>query len=68
MHHYFLARVVSMDLALRSGPEFQEPTRGTYEVEHVDLRNGEALAGADLAPAASKAFIRTNRKAPLAEA
>lgn len=68
VHHYFLARVVSMDLALRSGPEFQEPTRGTYDVEHVALRDDEALAGLNLVPAALKAFVRTNRDALLAEA
>jgi 8-oxo-dGTP pyrophosphatase MutT (NUDIX family) len=68
VHHYFLARIVSMDLALRSGPEFQEPTRGTYDVEHVDLRDDGALADINLLPAALKAFIRTNRDALLAEA
>jgi 8-oxo-dGTP pyrophosphatase MutT (NUDIX family) len=68
VHHYFLARVVSMDLALRSGPEFQEPVRGTYDVEHVDLRDDGALAGINLVPAALKAFVRTNRDALLAEA
>lgn len=67
VQHYFLARVVSMDLALRSGPEFQEPVRGTYDVEHVDLRDNAALAGIDLVPAALKAFIRTNRDALLAD-
>ncbi|WP_242504361.1 NUDIX hydrolase [Promicromonospora panici] len=68
VNHYFLARVVSMDLALRSGPEFQEPIRGTYDVEHVDLRDDAALAAVNLVPAALKAFIRTNRDALLAEA
>lgn len=68
VHHYFLARVVSMDLALRSGPEFQEPVRGTYAVEHVDLRDDRALAAIALVPAALKAFVRTNRGALLAEA
>jgi 8-oxo-dGTP pyrophosphatase MutT (NUDIX family) len=68
VHHYFLARIASMDLALRSGPEFQEPTRGTYDVEHVDLRDDGALADINLLPAALKAFIRTNRDALLAEA
>ncbi|MFI8526660.1 NUDIX domain-containing protein [Promicromonospora sukumoe] len=66
--HYFLARVVSMDLTLRSGPEFQEPMRGTYDVEHVDLHDERALAGVDLVPTALKAFVRTNRHALLAEA
>jgi ADP-ribose pyrophosphatase YjhB (NUDIX family) len=68
VQHYFLARVASMDLALRSGPEFQEPVRGAYDVEHVDLRDDAALAGIELVPAALKAFLRTNRDALLAEA
>ena len=68
VHHYFLARVVSMDLELRSGPELREPVRGTYAVEHVDLRDDGALAAIALVPAALKAFIRTNRGALLAEA
>lgn len=68
VHHYFLARVVSMDLELRSGPELQEPVRGSYAVEHVDLRDDGALAAIPLVPAALKAFIRTNRGALLAEA
>jgi ADP-ribose pyrophosphatase YjhB (NUDIX family) len=66
--HYFLARVTSMDLALRTGPEFQEPVRGSYDVEHVDLRDDAALARLELVPAAFKAFVRTNRDALLAEA
>lgn len=68
VHHYFLARLVSMDLELRSGPEFQEPTRGTYDVEHVDLRDDDALGAINLVPAALKAFVRTNRDALRAEA
>ncbi|MFI9487314.1 NUDIX domain-containing protein [Promicromonospora sp. NPDC052451] len=67
VHHYFLARLVSMDLALRSGPEFQEPVRGTYDVEHIDLRDDAALAGVNLVPASLKAFVRANREALLAE-
>jgi 8-oxo-dGTP pyrophosphatase MutT (NUDIX family) len=68
VHHYFLARVVTMDLASRSGPELQEPARGTYDVEYVDLRDDDALAGTNLGPASLKAFIRANRGALLAEA
>lgn len=67
MHHYFLARVVPMDLTLRSRPESQEPSGG-YDVEHVDLRDDGALTGINLVPAALKAFVRTNRDALLAEA
>ena len=68
VHHHFLARLVSMDLTLQSGPEFQDPTRGTYDVEHVDLRDDAALAGIDLIPTSLKAFIRANREALFAEA
>ena len=68
VHHYFLTRLVSMDLGLRCGPEFQEPVRGTYDVEHVDLHDDGALAHIDLVPAALKAFVRTNRDALLGEA
>ncbi|MFC6509842.1 NUDIX domain-containing protein [Promicromonospora citrea] len=65
--HYFLARLDTMDLALRSGPEFEEPVRGTYDVEHVDLHDDEALADVDLVPLALKAFVRANSHALLAQ-
>ncbi|MDR7384424.1 NUDIX hydrolase [Promicromonospora iranensis] len=68
VQHYFLAHVTSMDLTLRCGPELQEPVRGTYDVERVDLRDDAALARLELVPAALKAFVRTNRDALLAEA
>lgn len=68
VHHYFLARMASMDLTLRSGPELQEPVRGTYDVERVDLRDDAALGGVNLVPASLKAFVRANRDALLAEA
>ncbi|MCP2264355.1 NUDIX domain-containing protein [Promicromonospora thailandica] len=66
--HYFVARLVSLDLTLRSGPEFEEPVRGTYDVEHVDLHDERALADVDLVPSALKAFVRANRHALLAQA
>lgn len=67
VHHYFLARVTSMDPALRCGPEFQEP-RGRYDVEHVDLRDDDGLDGVELVPEALREFVRANRLALLAEA
>lgn len=67
-HHFFLARLESMDLALRDGPEFADPTRGTYDVEHVDLHDDDALDAINLVPASLRAFIRANRAALLAEA
>ncbi|MFI6318597.1 NUDIX domain-containing protein [Nonomuraea sp. NPDC050556] len=35
--HMYGCRLVSMDLSLRSGPEFSDPTRGLYEVERLPL-------------------------------
>src|SRR5690606_21024302 len=67
VRHYFLARLDTMDLALRSGPEFAEPVRGTHDVEHVDLHDDAALADVDPGPLALKAFVRANRHALLAQ-
>ncbi|GAB3657542.1 hypothetical protein GCM10027589_17700 [Actinocorallia lasiicapitis] len=34
-HHFYLCRLESMDLSLRHGPEFSDPTRGAYDVEYL---------------------------------
>ena len=67
VHHFFVTRLVSLDLAARNGPEFDDPANGAYDVERVDLR-GDDLAAFDLRPAALKEFIMANREALLAEA
>ena len=61
--HFFLGRLVSMDVAARSGPEFDDPTRGSYEVERVPL---EQLAGCDLKPAAARDHVLRNAPTLLA--
>ena len=66
VQHFFVARLVGMDEARRSGPELTDPSRGGYDVDRVDLL-GDELAGIDLKPGALKAFIMANREALLAE-
>jgi ADP-ribose pyrophosphatase YjhB (NUDIX family) len=65
--HFFVARLVRMDLSARTGPEFADPSRGAYDPDRVDLR-GDALAEIDLRPPEVKEFILANREALLAEA
>ena len=67
VQHYFVTRLVSMDLSSRNGPEFDDPSRGAYDPDRFDLR-GPELAAIDLRPAALKEFILANRQALLAEA
>jgi ADP-ribose pyrophosphatase YjhB (NUDIX family) len=67
VQHFFVARLVSLDIAIRTGPEFADPARGAYDPDYIDLR-GDALASVDLRPAELKAFILANREALLAEA
>ena len=68
VQHFFVARLVSLDITTRTGPEFADPDpdRGTYDVDYVDLRARD-LAGIDLRPQELKAFIFANRDALLAE-
>ena len=64
VQHFLLARLTSLDLSIRDGPEFTDPTRGSYEVEHIDLRTAE-LTQLDLRPPELKTFILANREALL---
>ena len=66
VHHFFVTRLVGLDPALRTGPEFTDPARGTYDPDRVDLR-GDDLANIDLRPPELKSFILANREALLAE-
>lgn len=66
VQHFFLARLVTMDESARSGPEFEDPTRGSYVVDRVNLR-GDDVASLDVKPSALKDFIVANREALLAE-
>jgi ADP-ribose pyrophosphatase YjhB (NUDIX family) len=66
VQHFFVTRLASMDLATRNGPEFNDPSRGAYDPDRIDL-HGEDLRAIDLQPAALKDFILANREALLAE-
>jgi predicted house-cleaning noncanonical NTP pyrophosphatase (MazG superfamily)/ADP-ribose pyrophosphatase YjhB (NUDIX family) len=56
VHRFFLCRLESMDLSLRSGPEFGDPTRGVYDVERLPCR-GEVFRGLPLWPARLREFL-----------
>ncbi|GAB2833617.1 hypothetical protein GCM10022221_35650 [Actinocorallia aurea] len=56
VHHFFVCRLTSMDLALRSGPEFADPTRGAYDVERIPCR-GESFTGLPLWPRELRDFL-----------
>lgn len=66
VQYLFLARLTTLDVVARYGPEFEDPSRGSYEVDRVSLR-GDALVSIDLKPSALREFILANRDALLAE-
>ena len=67
VQHYFVTRLVSLDLSARHGPEFEDPARGAYDPVRVPLLGScDELAGLDLRPALLKQFLLTNRDALLA--
>jgi len=66
--HFFLARLLTMDIALRNGPEFSDPSRGSYDVERIDFRDPDSLTGIALWPADLVTFLQANRVALLLEA
>lgn len=59
VQHVFIARLTSMDLTNRTGAEFTEPGRGTYEVVRVPA-TPDALAGIHLLPHRLAEFVQVN--------
>ncbi|MFL1380576.1 NUDIX hydrolase [Nocardiopsis protaetiae] len=59
LQHIFVARLVSMDPGRRTGAEFTEPGRGTYEVVAVPATH-DALAGIRLLPPRLAEFAQEN--------
>jgi len=62
--HFFVCRLLTMDLSLRTGEEFSNPAKGRYDVERIDLRS-KKLSRYALQPPEIKAFIMANRQALL---
>lgn len=65
VQHYYVARLTRLDLSARHGPEFEDASRGAYDVERVALF-GDGLAALDLRPPSLKQFILANREALMA--
>lgn len=61
------ARLTKLDISARSGPEFQDSSQGSYDLERIGLR-GDDLVSVDLEPVTLKEFILANKEALLAEA
>lgn len=66
VQHFFVARLGTLDADARSGAEFEDASRGGYDLDKVDLT--ARLEDVDLKPSALKEFIVANREALLAEA
>ncbi len=67
VQHFFACRLNSLDLSQRSGPEFEDTSRGQYDLDFVSMSDGK-LAEVDLKPPALKEFILANQDALLAAA
>ncbi|PJN32230.1 NUDIX hydrolase [Streptomyces sp. CB02959] len=62
IQHIFAARLVSMDLAVRTGTEFSKPERGGYEVVRIPF-TAQAVRGTNLMPPELSQFIAANTDA-----
>jgi 8-oxo-dGTP pyrophosphatase MutT (NUDIX family) len=51
---FYRARLISMDLSLRVGPEFDDPSRGAYGVESIPP---DGVDGLDVRPAELKPWL-----------
>jgi 8-oxo-dGTP pyrophosphatase MutT (NUDIX family) len=69
IQYFFLARLTSLDVSVRTGAEVFDPAKGRYDPDRITLLDdGSALTAIDLQPSELKAFIAANREALLAEA
>jgi ADP-ribose pyrophosphatase YjhB (NUDIX family) len=57
--HFFVCRLVKMDLAAQSGPEFGDPERGLHEVERVPL-TAAGVASIRLKPPGLAEYLNEN--------
>jgi ADP-ribose pyrophosphatase YjhB (NUDIX family) len=63
VQHFFVCPFLTLNLDQRSGAEFEDPSRGIYILDRVDLTAADGLQGIDLKPAALKDFILANDSA-----
>ena len=54
--HFFVARILAMTPELRTGAEFQDPSKGTYEVQRVEMTI-EEISPLNVQPVALKRFL-----------
>ena len=55
--YVYLGRISAWDFAARTGPEFSEPGRGTYQLEQIPL-TAAGLGAIDLKPTAVAGLLR----------
>lgn len=55
--YFYLGRITSWDFAARTGPEFSEPGRGTYQLEQIPLTDA-GLGAIDLKPPSIALLLR----------
>lgn len=56
-HHLYACRLVSMDVASRTGHEFDDPAKGTYDVVRVPF-TAEAIGELDMQPPGVAGYLR----------
>jgi ADP-ribose pyrophosphatase YjhB (NUDIX family) len=59
---FFLCRLVDYDLAARTGPEFNDPSRGQYVLDEIVL-DAQALEQTNIKPEELKEFLVENSNA-----
>ncbi|GIJ80099.1 ADP-ribose pyrophosphatase YjhB, NUDIX family [Micromonospora phaseoli] len=62
VQHFFVCRLLELREDARTGPEFDDPSRGDYQVDRVTI---EELPAVDLKPEVLTEFITSNKEALL---
>ncbi|MDL4821427.1 NUDIX domain-containing protein [Actinomadura opuntiae] len=56
---FYVCRLLTMDLSLRHGPEFDDPSKGRYDVDRFPCTPA-GLASVDLIPETLAAYLQTH--------
>ncbi|WP_433064467.1 NUDIX domain-containing protein [Dactylosporangium sp. CS-033363] len=59
LQHFFVCRLLTLDLSRRNGPEFAKPDLGGFDLERIVV-GGDGTVGVNLQPQPLKAFIEAN--------